>query len=103
MLGTLPEGEVKVPSSQVRFQVRWKLSGDPLLLQATLLQLGVATVSRYEPKQLTPVEVVQSAIVRVAAYRDELAVWWEELVRSALKAVVGLCPKLTDWMLPAWL
>ena len=95
VLGTLSAGEVKAPSSQVRFQARWRLSGDPLLLQATLLQLGEAKVSRFEPKQLTPVEVVKSALVRVAAYRDELSMPWDELVRSPLKAVVSLCPKLT--------
>ena len=94
VLGALPKNEVQVPVAQLRYQARWKVSGDPLLLQASLLQLGVAHVSKFEPQQRTPVEVAPSSLIRVAAYRDELPLPWEELVRSRLKAIVSLCPKL---------
>ena len=95
VLGHLPPGVATLPTEEVRFQARWKLSGDPLLVQAVLLQLGEKHVQKSEPAQRTPVDVVQSTLVRLAAYRDELPTAWEEFLRAPLRTVLQLCPLLT--------
>ena len=58
VLGHLPPGVAALATGEVRFQARWKLSGDPLLVQ-----IGEKLVTKAEPAQRTPVDVVESALV----------------------------------------
>ena len=93
--GHLLLGVATLATGEVRFQARWKLSGDPLLVQAILLQLGEKPVQKSEPAQRTPVDVVESTLIRLAVYRDELPTAWEEFLQAPLRTVLQLCPLLT--------
>ena len=96
VLGDLPTDLVQVVHSVERFQARWKLSGDPLLLQATLLQIGAQPVTKFVPAECTPVDVLPSALVRVAVFRDEWGQPWADFVKAPLRAVVAQCKLLTS-------
>ena len=96
VLGDLPTDLVQVAHSVERFQARWKLSGDPLLLQATLLQIGAQPVTKFVPAECTPVDVLPSALVRVAVFRDEWGQPWADFVKAPLRAVVAQCKLLTS-------
>ena len=50
VLGHLPPGVAALATGEVRFQARWKLFGDPLLV---LLQIGEKLVTKAEPAQRT--------------------------------------------------
>ena len=96
VLGDLPTDLVQVAHSVERFQARWKLSGDPLLLQATLRQIGAQPVTKFVPAECTPVDVLPSALVRVAVFRDEWGQPWADFVKAPLRAVVAQCKLLTS-------
>ena len=95
VLGALPAEGVSVGSTEVKFQAKWKLSGDPLLLTATLLQLGTPAVVKHEPSVRTPVEVLPSALVRLGVFRDEFPHPWDEFRQAPLRAVIAECPLLS--------
>ncbi|OLP95201.1 hypothetical protein AK812_SmicGene22685 [Symbiodinium microadriaticum] len=96
VLGDLPTDIIQVRHSVERFQARWKLSGDPLLLQATLLQIGVQPVQKFVPAECTPVDVLPSALVRVAVFRDEWGQPWADFIKAPLRSVVAQCKLLTS-------
>ena len=82
----LPPGVAALATGEVRFQARWKLSGDPPLVQAVLLQIGEKLVTKAEPAQRTPVDAVESALVRLAVYRDELPTPWPRCAQCSICA-----------------
>ena len=60
-----------------------------------MLSLAKNQWRKAEPISRTPVEVVESALVRLAVYRDELPTPWDTFLQAPLRSVLGLCPPLT--------
>ena len=69
-------------------------NGEPLLIDATLIQLGSSPVcKRVHPVQV-PLDTVDVASVKLLVYRDEVTVEWSEFCAAPIKYVVQHFPIL---------
>ena len=94
VIGGLDVTAAIVPHMTVRFPAVWKSSGEPLLLTATLLQVGDKHVERGSQGPCAELEVDPSALVRVAVFRDEWQGPWSQFTDAPLRAIISVCPKL---------
>lgn len=84
---TLPHVALTVPA-------RCVLNSEPLLLHATLVQIGHGQVEKAVVKTSPQVDSVQVATVKATVYRDEVAVSWETFIGSPVKFVLQQLPCL---------
>ena len=84
---TLPHAALTVPA-------RCVLNNEPLLLHATLVQIGQEKVEKSFTKASLQVESVQVATVKATVYRDEVTSSWEHLVGSPVKYILQQFPCL---------
>ena len=91
-LALLVLGEIAVPAhaqcSRVRFQAAGVESGEPLLLNATLIQIGQSPVAKSTPAQMAPSEIPRSVIARLAVFRDQWPGAWPDFVQGPVKAII---------------
>ena len=97
-LGLIALGPVDTEGStlqteKVRFHALCPSSGEPLLLNGLLMQVGDQYVVKHTPAVAT-LDVVQSVVQRVSVYRDEWEGDWATLVESPLRAIVACVPVL---------
>ena len=69
----------------IRFPGRHERTGEPFIGTARLIQLGSAEVSRHIPANQTFVDEVETAVVRLVCFRDEITDDWESFVSRPVK------------------
>ena len=85
-----------VPISTVRYPAIYTPTGEGIILTGSLLQLGDEEV-HLSQEDIAEVEQVETKVVKVALYRDEMALSWDSVtqapVRQLLQAVseLSLC------------
>ena len=84
VIGGLDTTHALVAHSQVRFHAGWKSTGEPLLLSATLLQVGDQVVEKGQHGPRAQLDMAPSALVRVAVFRDEWAGDWGKFIEAPL-------------------
>lgn len=67
-------------------------TAEPIILSAVLIQLGGQTVCRHVPQDRSKVEVVPTDVIRVLAFKDEMATQWKEIVAKPVKTVLASPP-----------
>ena len=82
VLGPLDLAATTLKYEAVRFQATCNQAKDPLLLSATLLQIGDRFVAKKAPGQCMTLDLVPSVIVRLAVYRDQWTDPWEIFVAA---------------------
>ena len=87
-LCTLPMQEVDVPC-------RCLVNKEPVILNATLLQLGSVPVHRHVAKDVLEVHQIQVSTLKVLVFRDELVGDWSECARAPIRFLVQHLPCLT--------
>ncbi|CAE7237272.1 UVR8 [Symbiodinium sp. CCMP2592] len=75
----------------VRFQATCGPCKEPALLSATLLQIGDRYVQKVQPDSRLTLDIVPSAIVRLAVYRDQWPEDWSSLIKKPLRSVLEVC------------
>ena len=93
IVGDFDSSQATVKVQEVRFRAELVSTGAPLLVAGTLAQIGNAWVEKFVPTT-TPVDVAQSAVVRLAIYRDTFPVPWERFIQSPLREIVAQVPLL---------
>ena len=71
----------------VRVPVTYLPTTEPIIVTAALLQIGAASAIRNTPEQCLAVEQVDSQVIRVLAYRDQITQPWSEFVKGPVKAI----------------
>ena len=69
VMGDVAQGFEVQGQSQIRFQAMCRMTGEPLLLNAAVVQLGVCPVAKAAPAQVAPLEIAVSTIIRVCFQR----------------------------------
>ena len=97
----------KLAWQQIRTVVRCQLNGEPLIVNAVLVQLGQCMVVHNRKVQSIAPQEVPAACVKVSLYRDQILRAWEEVVAKPVKAVLDLLPQLrvcheTDCRCSCW-
>ena len=92
VLGSLNVSDIPLKSEEVRFQATCSPAQEPVLLTATLLQIGDRFVQKAAPGQRMTLDLVPSAILRLAVYRDQWEDPWDVFVQKPLRSVLEACP-----------
>ena len=93
--------------TQVTVPARCVMNQEPLLLEASLVQIGTGVVSKQcGPKDLS-IETVQVSTLKVIVYKDEVQTSWESFVNGPVKYIVSQIPTLKlcqekDCVCQAW-
>ncbi|CAE7783021.1 unnamed protein product [Symbiodinium sp. CCMP2592] len=94
VLGDLDLQGTHLKHELVRFQATCGPCKEPALLSATLLQIGDRYVQKVQPDSRLTLDIVPSAIVRLAVYRDQWPEDWSSLVKKPLRSVLEVCALL---------
>ena len=74
----------------VRFPVQSRLTSEPMLVSAVLLQRGSIPVIRNMPAQPPAVEQVQTQTIKCLLYRDQINDQWQSVVQAPVKFIIGM-------------
>eukprot|EP00435_Cladocopium_sp_Y103_P043110 s211_g12.t1 len=95
--------------SQTKIMVpcRCTLDNEPVLTEATMVQIGTGIVEKHSGVNLVTVETPAVLTLKVTVYRDECPDDWESFVKSPIRSIVSHCPELkrcmsTGCQCPAW-
>ncbi|CAE7393753.1 Pol [Symbiodinium sp. CCMP2592] len=91
VLGSLNLSGTSLKSEVVRFQASCSTTQEPVLLTATLLQIGDRFVQKVAPGQRMTLDLVPSAILRLAVYRDQWEGSWAVFAQKPLRSVLEAC------------
>ena len=77
------------------FPAKYQGTGEPVLIFGAMKQLGDVLVTRHMTKCLTnSIDLVQTTVLRLHVYRDELPVDWKDLTESPVRTLSQLVPLL---------
>ncbi len=79
---------------QIRTVVRCQANGEPMIVNAVLVQLGQCAVVHNRKEQVEAPQGVPAACVKVSIYRDLIPDSWDDVVARPVKAVLELIPQL---------
>ena len=79
---------------QIRTVVRCQSNGEPLIVNAVLVQLGQCAVVNNRKVQAVEPQGVPAACVKVSLYRDQMSDSWDEVVARPVKVALDLIPQL---------
>ena len=78
----------------VRFPVQSKVTSEPMLVSAVLLQRGAVNIVRNMPAQPPAVEQVQTQTVKCLVYRDQLSDQWQSVINAPVKFIINMAEVL---------
>ena len=80
--------------SPVTVPARCIVNQEPLLLEATLVQLGSMKIERAAQKSHAAFEAVQVATLKLVVYRDEVPISWDQFGQGPVKYILRNLPML---------
>ena len=91
----------------VRFPVQSKLTSEPMLVSAVLLQRSSIQVIRNMPAQPPAVEQVATQTIKCLLYRDQLQDQWQTVLQAPVKYIIGMADflqvcKVTECSCTKW-
>ena len=93
VLGSVDTQGSTLHTEQVRFHALCPASGEPLLINGLLMQVGDQYVVKHTPA-VANLDVVKSVVQRISVYRDEWESDWSLFIDSPLRSVVACIPIL---------
>ena len=90
---TAERGVAKV--GELRFPATYTATDDPVLIRGALLQLGdVSVVRAGPPDPMASSSLAPTMVIKLAIFRDELALDWSDFVKSPVKHLLTMVPAL---------
>ena len=91
-----PTGSLTTTLHSVRVTVpaRCLVNQEPLLLEATLVQLGTVRVEKAQIASPVAIDTVQVATIKLTVFRDECGEAWEQVSSAPLKYIIKTIPLL---------
>ncbi len=80
--------------SPVTVPARCVINQEPLLLEATLVQLGSKKIEKTVSKPHAEFETVQVSTLKLVVYRDEVPISWEQFGQGPVKYILHHLPML---------
>ena len=85
----------KAGIQRLKFPAKYISTQEPILVFGGLLGLGDKSITRVLQGPITKPETIETFIVRIQAFKDQLQMPWEEFTSSPVKHLVQLLPALT--------
>lgn len=83
-----------LPATPVTVPARCVLNQEPLLIEATLIQLGGHQVEKSQPNSCLELESVKVSTLKLVVYRDELSGQWDQFMQGPVKYIIHHIPIL---------
>ena len=83
-----------LPSAQVTIPARCVVNNEPILLEATLVQLGGSKIDKAVHKPAMNLDTVEVATIKMVVYRDEVSIGWEQFIQGPVKYIMSHFPIL---------
>ena len=83
-----------LPHSKVMIPCMCVANREPLLVEATLLQLGRGLIEKHVASSAIALDQLDAATLKMMVYHDEFAGQWEDFISSPIKHLVHLFPLL---------
>lgn len=84
-----PYSEATASSGEVhRFPVQSKVTGEPVLISAVLLQCSPTQVVRNVPQKAPAIDQIPTQTIKVLVYRDQTADW-DEVIKQPVKYIIS--------------
>eukprot|EP00438_Fugacium_kawagutii_P025942 Skav207667 [mRNA] locus=scaffold1857:195285:199649:+ [translate_table: standard] len=91
--GTPGEARCSLPHAQVTVPCRCAMNKEPLLVEATMIQIGTGHVEKASDRSLVKVDALEVSTMKLLVYRDEVSDW-SEVTGSPMKYILGKLPML---------
>lgn len=83
-----------LPNSLVTIPARCVINNEPILLEATLVQLGSGKVEKVVHKPAMDLDTVEVDTIKMVVYKDEINIGWESFVQGPVKYILTNYPML---------
>lgn len=87
------ESQGLLPVTNLRYPAIFEPTGEPILLNGSLIQLGDATIARIESTSMASMESTPTVVFRISLFRDEWDADWSLFVKSPVRHVVEHFPQ----------
>eukprot|EP00438_Fugacium_kawagutii_P026360 Skav206081 [mRNA] locus=scaffold2150:21012:25601:- [translate_table: standard] len=83
------DGRIPKNVGQVKFPAQYHKTDEPILLTAAILQLGIHPVTRSLPKDMTSISEIDTQVIRVLAYKDQLPHEWDDFISRPVRMIMS--------------
>ena len=90
-----PESHGLLPVIQLRYPAKYTPTGEPVLIDGSLIQLGDVSVVKVMHQGTTDPSPIKTATLKVSIYKDEWEYSWTEFLESPVKQIMQVFPKFT--------
>ena len=96
-----------LPHVSVTVPCRCTVNNEPMLVEATLVQVGTGIVDKASGQALVSVDTPDVVTLKIMVYKDELKGDWNDFINSPIRCLVSLLPQLKrcfteNCTCPAW-
>ncbi|CAL1135930.1 unnamed protein product [Cladocopium goreaui] len=84
----------KFNMTKISFPATYKGTGEPVLIFGSLKNLGDKKINRHMIGAKTQIDTINTAVIRIHAYKDELQAQWQDLVKSPVRLISTIVPQL---------
>lgn len=77
---------------------RCMVDNEPVLAEATVVQIGTGTVEKWTGTDVIAVDSPEVCTVKISVFQDEFGESWESFCKAPIRAIVGLVPELKRCM-----
>jgi len=81
-----------LPVTNLRFPAIVKPTGEAILVEGSLIQLGDQTIHRVENPNMIQIDELHTTVLKVVVYRDEWPHSWDTFTSSPVKAILHQFP-----------
>eukprot|EP00435_Cladocopium_sp_Y103_P039949 s1234_g10.t2 len=87
----LDHTDPRIPAAQqtIKFPAHFTDTDEPILVTAAMVQIGAKQVQRHKPDSCVKIDQVQTQVIRLLAYRDQLKLDWASLAEGPIRALLG--------------
>lgn len=86
--------QTQLPNGRVTVPCRCTIDNEPILADATLVQIGTGVVDKFQGNNLIELDSLDVVTLKYLVYRDELQCSWEEFCKAPIRFIVGTFPLL---------
>eukprot|EP00435_Cladocopium_sp_Y103_P032065 s432_g8.t1 len=87
----IDHADSRIPDTKtiVQFPAHYCETNERILVTAALLQIGSKKVQRFRPDSCVKIDEVETQVVRILAYRDQIKSDWASLIQGPVKTVLS--------------
>ena len=89
------EDQGLLPVVDMRYPALYVPTGEPVLIQGSLVQLGDATIVRAQEKESFDPQPIPTLTLKVSVFQDEWQSDWSVFVQTPIKEIMRLFPQFT--------